>query len=168
MKNQNKRCGGGIKDLKINLPLDLQYLYKNDYFDSVKLLFVLGYFKRRKKGMQIDEANYYFTLIDVLETNLDNISLNGQYLQNIHLNNEIILKKLVLRLVNSGYIKIEAEKMLNRTNLYLKLSELGGQVITEFEHPIYDDIRNRIRMINTNYKYKPGINMEELVNECSI
>lgn len=168
MMNQRKKCGGGISDLKTNLPLDLQYLYKNDYFDSVKLLFVLGHFRRRKKGIQIEEANYYFTLMDGLEVNLDDVRFNKQYFQNMYLNNEIILKKLVLRLVNSGYIKIEAEKMLNRTNLYIKLTELGSQVIISFEHPIYDAIKNKIDWIHTNYNYRPGINVEELINEESI
>lgn len=166
--NQRKKCGGGISDLKINLPLDLQYLYKNDYFDAVKLLFVLEHFKRRKKGIQIDEANYYFTLIDVLEINLENVSLNKQYFQNMYLNNEIVLKKLALRLVNSGYIKVEAERMLNKTNLYLKLAELGSQVITKFEHPMYEDVKNKINHISVRYKYKPGINVEELINDYNI
>lgn len=168
MKNQRKKCGGGTSDLKTNLPIDLQYLYKNDYFDSVKLLFVLEHFNRRKKGIQIEEANYYFTLIDYLESDLDNVSINKQYFQNIYLNNEILLKKLVLRLVNSGYIKIEAEKMLSRTNLYLKLTEQGSQVIIGFEHPIYEVIKNKINLINKNYKYRIGINVEELLNEYGI
>lgn len=168
MMNQHKKYGGGISDLKINLPLDLQYLYKNNYFDAVKLLFVLEHFKRRKKGIQIDEANYYFTLIDVLEINIDNVSLNKQYFQNMYLNNEIVLKKLVLRLVNSGYIKVEAEKMLNKTNLYLKLTESGSQAVTKFEHPMYKDIKDKINLISARYKYKLGINVEELINDYNI
>lgn len=168
MKNQHKKCGGGIRDLKNNLPLDLQYLYKNDYFDSVKLLFVLENFKRRKKGVQIDEANYYFTLIDVLDINLESVSFNKQYFQNMYLNNEIMLKKLVLRLVNSGYVMVETEKMLNRSNLYLKLTESGSQVVIEFEHPVYENIKNKINLIGTSYKYRPGINVEELINDNNI
>lgn len=168
MKNQRKKCGGGTSDLKTNLPLDLQYLYKNDYFDSVKLLFVLEHFKLRKKGIQIEEANYYFTLIDCLGSDLANVSINKQYFQNIYLNNEVLLKKLVLRLVNSGYINVKTEKMLSRTNLYIKLTELGSQVIIGFEHPMYEVIKKKIKLINSNYKYRSGINVEELINEQSV
>lgn len=165
IKIQNKKYGGGRRDLKTSLPLDLQYLYKNDYFDAVKFMLVLNNFKRRKKGMQMEEANFYFSLIDAVEVGYEEIVINKQYLQNVYLNNEIILKNLVLRLANSGYVEVEIEKTLNKTNLYLTLSELGNQVIAEITHSIFDEIREKLRLICTNFKYKSENSLEVLLKD---
>lgn len=144
--------------------MDLQYLYKNDYFDSVKILLVLAFFTRRKKGLLIDEANYYFTLIDTIEVNSSAININKRYLQDVLLNNEIIINKLILRLVDSVYVDLKTEKMLNRTNIYLKITESGNEAIKDMEHPLFEDVRKRIELINLNYKYSAG-NYKEVLSK---
>lgn len=150
--------------MNIKLPMDLQYLYRNDYFDSVKLLLVLEFFKRRKKGVLIDEANYYFTLIDTLDVKSELISINKRFLQDVYLNNEIMLKNLVLRLINSEYVELTIEKMLNRTNVYLKISESGDKAIEDISHPLFEETRQRLKLLNSNYKYTSG-NYKEVLSK---
>lgn len=156
MRRQGKgKSGGGISALKNNLlPLDLQYLYQNEYLDYIKMLVILSKFKRRKKGINIEELNYYYTMLDLVELNQKReYEVNYEYYQDHYLINEEALRKYSIILKNQNLIDINVENTNKETLLYLKLSESGMNLVEGLEDKYFEKLVDKYNLINSTKKY---------------
>lgn len=145
--------GGGRKDLKNNLlPLDLQYLFQNEYLDCMKILIVLYQLRRRRKGVNIEELNYYYTMIDLLE-GAQECEPNQEYYQDNYLINEEKMRGYGILIKNQDFIEINVENTTKKTTLYYKLTQAGMQLVEGLEDEYFDKIRKRVEFVNSTMKY---------------
>lgn len=144
------------------LPTDLQLLYRNDYFDTAKVLIILNSFNRRKKGLDIDELVFYFTLIDSVIVRTGSVKVERQYLQDNYLKNELEIRNLVLRIADSGYIMLETEKNLSKTIVYIKNTDEGSKIVQNLENPIFNEMSKKLKVISSNFKYSVTMKKEML------
>lgn len=144
------------------LPTDLQLLYRNDYFDTAKVLIILNSFNRRKKGLDIDELVFYFTLIDSVIVRTGSVKVERQFLQDNYLKNELEIRNLVLRIADSGYIMLETEKNLSKTIVYIKNTDEGSKIVQNLENPIFNEMSKKLKVISSNFKYSVTMKKEML------
>lgn len=136
------------------LPLDLQYLFRNEYLDSVKMLIILYQSKRRIKGIDLEELNYYFTIIELLEINeMHKYELNLEYSQDNYLINENVLRSYGIPLKNQDFISIYSENTNKKAILYFKLTDEGKRLIEGLEDEYFKTIIDRYNFVNNTMKY---------------
>lgn len=156
MKPQAKeKYGGGINDLNdYSLPIELRYLFQNQYLDSVKLLIILSQFQRRKKGIVLDELNYYFTMLNLVESNDDNkFVVNRKYLQDNYLSNEAKIKRQSVVLGNQEYIDISMEKTSKKSILYFSITDKGKNILDMLEDEYFNKYTEQFRYIYGIHRY---------------
>lgn len=113
--NLKKKYGGGKRDLdKSKLPIDLKLLFENKYIECIQILIILFSLKQRRKGIEIEELLYYFTLLSMTEASSNNqYSIGETYIQNNYLSFEKVIRDNVIILSNQSYAEIKVEPSVN-------------------------------------------------------
>ena len=118
------------------------------------MLVILSEFKRRKKGINIEELNYYYTMLDLVELNQKReYEVNYEYYQDHYLINEEVLRKYSIILRNQNLIDINVENTNKETLLYLKLSESGMNLVEGLEDKYFEKLVDKYNLINSTIKY---------------
>jgi hypothetical protein len=147
--------GGGISELnKYSLPIELKFLFQNQYLDSVKLLIILKQFQKRKKGTALEELNYYFTMSNLVEVNDEyKFKVNKEYLQDNYLSNEVKVKERSVVLGNQGYIEVSMEKTFRKSILYFSITDKGKGLLDSLENEYFNVLAEQFQYIYESQKY---------------
>lgn len=165
MNFHQKKYGGGINALnESKLPKDLKLLFSNVYLDYAKILMILSYFSRRRKGVLLDEVTYYYTLLDFVNIEEDVSFIEEHYLQNTYIKNELEIKNAIIKLVSGNYLEIEIEKQLNKSCLFLKLTKVGLDLIDSLTNKYFDIWRKKMKVLMSEYKYSAN-KKQEMMNK---
>ncbi|MEA4988101.1 MAG: hypothetical protein VB095_08580 [Anaerovorax sp.] len=136
-----------------SLPIELRYLFQNQYLDSVKLLIILNQFQRRKKGIVLDELNYYFTMLNLVESNDDKFVVNRKYLQDNYLSNESKIKRQSVVLGNQEYIDISMEKTSKKSILYFSITDKGKNILDMLKDEYFNILTEQFWYIYGIHRY---------------
>lgn len=134
-----KRFGGGIKELNNNrLPVDLRYLFENKYIECIQILIILFLFKRRRKGINVDEILYYYTMLSMtIVDSKNNYYIDETYIQNNYLSHEKTIRNNIIILSNQNLVEIRIESLEKKNVIYTKITESGRTIISDLENSYY-------------------------------
>ena len=128
--NQKKRFGGGIKELNNNkLPIDLKYLFENKYIECIQMLIILFLLKQRRKGINVDEILYYYTMLSMtIVDSKNNYYIDETYIQNNYLSHEKTIRNNIIILSNQNLVEIRIESLEKKNVIYTKITESGRTI----------------------------------------
>lgn len=115
---------------------------------------MLNQFFRKKKGIALDELNYYFTMLNLVELNQENkYMVNRQYIQDNYLSNEEKIKSLSVALRNQEYIDISTEKTSKKSLLYFNITVKGKNILNMLENEYFNILSKQFHYIYSIHKY---------------
>lgn len=139
---------------KIKLPIDLKYLFENKYIECIQLLIILYSLKRRRKGIEIEELLYYYTLLSITIVKPDNeFFIDKTYIQNNYLTFEKVVRDNVLILSNQDYIKINVESTKKKNRMYISIAENGKLVVEKLEKSYFHKEKEKIKYVLEKEKF---------------
>jgi hypothetical protein len=122
------------------LPIDLKLLFENKYIECIQLLIILFVNKGKRKGVEILEISYYFTLLNSTnKTGEDEYHIEDKYLQNSYLSSDKKVRDILLVLANQGLVNIRTESGSKRSSLYVMISDKGKDLIGSLENIYFED-----------------------------
>lgn len=135
--------------MEINkLPIDLKYLFENTYIECMNILIILFMLRNRRKGIEIEEILYYFTLLLMTEVDLQGeCHIDETYLQNNYLSHESTIKKSIIILCNQDLIETKTESIIKRNVIYVRITEVGREITLGLENEYYKKQMEKIRLI---------------------
>ena len=147
-----KKCGGETSVLNNKLPMELKYIFENQYIECIKILIVLYIHKRRKNGLSIDGLVYYLTLEKCCDRSPDDEDTVGfDFIQNIYFKNEKSITKNITILVNKQLICVNYQKKNNE--LQLKITSKGIEMIESLESEYFAEKVIMYSYLVKNMKY---------------
>ena len=143
-----------------NLPIELKYLFENQYIQCMQILLVLFINRRKKEGITINELVYYITLGKCSEKLEENeYKIDFQYIQNNYFNYENNIRKNMAILTNKELIELNYKNETKKDTLNIKISENGIEIIEKLqskyfkgELDLYNYLHKYMRFSNKNQK----------------
>ncbi|WP_169733573.1 hypothetical protein [Clostridiisalibacter paucivorans] len=143
------------KDLdKSKLPIDLKYLFENKYIECMQTLLILFLLKRRRKGIEIEELLYYFTLLCMTTIKANNeFFIDETYIQNNYLTLEKVVRDNILILSNHNYINVKIKSTKKKNKMYIKISDDGKEVVKNLENNFFEKEKEKIKYLTEKEKF---------------
>ncbi|WXR60952.1 hypothetical protein WG909_11705 [Peptostreptococcaceae bacterium AGR-M142] len=139
---------------KSKLPIDLKYLFENKYIECMQMLLILFSLKRRKKGIELEELLYYFTLLSMTTIKSNNeFFIDETYIQNNYLTLEKVVRDNILILSNQKYISVDVESAKKKTKMYMKISYSGKEVVENLENNFFEKEKKKISYVIEKEKF---------------
>lgn len=136
------------------LPIELRYLFENQYIECIKILIVLYLHKRKKYGISMDEIVYYLTIAKCCyKISNDKYEIDFEYIQNNYLKNEKNIRKNIMILVNKELVLINYERTAKKDKLTLKITSGGIDIIKNLESEYFKEEIGRYSYLVKNMKY---------------
>lgn len=146
----------------VELPLSIELLFQNKKLDIISLLCILSCFHKKRKGVTVDEATFYYSIV----TSGAEISINDKVWDindarakvevdaNLMLIRERV-KEIVIVLTNVGYVDFE----FSNEHVQLKINKSGLDIVNSLSSGYFSEIINKtndikeiIRFNKTNEK----------------
>lgn len=139
IQNLKKKYGGGRRELnKSKLPIDLKYLFENKYIDCIQMLIILYQFKQRRKGINLDEILYYFTLLSLTITDSQSkFHVVETYIQNNYFTYENTIRDNLIILYNQKFIEINVESTKKQNIMYSKITDEGKSLVFNLKNSYF-------------------------------
>ncbi|MBU5439867.1 hypothetical protein KQI42_17770 [Tissierella sp. MSJ-40] len=148
------------------LPIDLRYLFENKYIECMQILVILFLLKQRRKGIDIDEILYYYTMLSLTTVDSkNNYYIDETYLQNNYLTYEKIIRDNVIILSNQELVEIRVEHLKKRNVMYIKITEAGKSVVSNLENNYYKKEIEKCQNIITTRKFSVKNQRKVLVRD---
>lgn len=121
----------------------------------IKMLIILFQNKKRIKGVELDELNYYYTMIDLLDLNeVHEYRINKEYFQDNYFANDDKLRRYSISLINQELLEVKVERTTKKSIMYFSITDQGKEIVEKLEDEYFKEFEQQYIFVHKNIGYK--------------